>query len=408
MNFSILKKIKKYLVLSIHNLIFLLSFIIPRDKSLWVFGAWFGQKYCDNSKYLFEYIKKNAPQIKAVWISKNREVINFLNTKGIKSYHANSIFGIYYTTRAKVCVISSSISDVTEYACGRIKIINLWHGTPLKKIMHDDEITFKKNMKSSFFFRTLFPYFNQSYRNAMLIAASENVAKTMTTAFKTSPANVKITGYPRNDAFFNSSVNSTSFFQKLYEYKKNNLTIGIYMPTHRKGGNFDIFTLFEENIKELNENLKNLKSILIIKFHYCHMQNLKNKNLSYSNIIFLKDKDINQDIYSILGITDFLITDYSSIYFDYLLLDKPIFFAPFDKSDYLKNDRAFYYNYDEITPGQKCNDWKDILNCIKNLDYYSNHYRNQRNEIRNKFNKFLDGNNCKRVFHEILNFIKYY
>ena len=105
--------------------------------------------------------------------------------------------------------------------------------------------------------------------------------------------------------------------------------------------------------------------------------------------------------------TDFLITDYSSIFFDYLLLDKPIIFAPFDQEDYLKNDREFYYNYELVTPGIKAKDWDEVLERVKNLIYCDNYtYNEERAFIKKMFHTFSDGNSSERVFQAIKIFSK--
>jgi len=106
------------------------------------------------------------------------------------------------------------------------------------------------------------------------------------------------------------------------------------MPTHRNEGELDIGKLFLNNINFIENFLQNNNIVLYIKLHYYHMKNMT--QIDYSNIKLLFDDDIEQDIYSIINTFDLLITDYSSIYFDYLLANKPIIFAPFDYEEYIK------------------------------------------------------------------------
>ena len=77
------------------------------------------------------------------------------------------------------------------------------------------------------------------------------------------------------------------------------------------------------------------------------------------------------DIYPFLTFTDFLITDYSSIYFDYLMLNREIIFIPYDFENYTKN-RELYFSYETITPGVKYSNFTDFishLSSIEKLDY---------------------------------------
>jgi len=103
------------------------------------------------------------------------------------------------------------------------------------------------------------------------------------------------------------------------------------------------------------------------------------------------------DLYQVLPYTDVLITDYSSIYFDYLLLDKPIIFTPSDIEDYSRNRGLLLEPYDYWTPGPKCYDQDtlqyEISKSINDCEYY----QRERLELKNIFHKYQDGKSTKRV-----------
>ena len=94
---------------------------------------------------------------------------------------------------------------------------------------------------------------------------------------------------------------------------------------------------------------------------------------------------INKDAdpYVFLKMADVLITDYSSIYFDYLLLDRPIIFFAYDLEEYLSDSREMYFDYDEFTPGEKVNDYQELKSGIVKVIYYSDQYKEARNLMRN-------------------------
>ena len=122
------------------------------------------------------------------------------------------------------------------------------------------------------------------------------------------------------------------------------------------------------------------------------------KQISSSNNIFLLDQD---DIYKVLHTFSMLITDYSSIYFDYLLTNNPIIFTPFDKDNYLKKDREFYYSYDKITPGPHALNWKEVMHNIDNFLLNPALFQDERKLMKNKFHYFQDNESSHRVLKAI-------
>jgi len=384
--------------------------LTPKDKSLWLFGAWFGKAYFDNSKYLFEFVSKNHKDIKAIWVTEEKDVYELLKKRNLNVIYKNSVKFFFYILRAKVGVTSASCKDINSCQNKKIKMIWLWHGTPLKKIKYDIEK--KKNIVSEnesnlkLFYRKIMRK-EENYSSHLLIAPSEEAQNKMSTAFKVNKKNIKITGYPRNDAFYiESDLEDTYLYKKLKNIKQKKIKSLIYMPTYRNWGDFNLGDFILSDIKNLNNQLSKLNIILFIKLHPGDMKDEFIKN-NFSNIIFVINKDIHYDIYPYLKLFDGLITDYSSIYFDYLLLDKPILFAPFDFDKYKENYRTFYYDYNEYTPGYKAYSWSEIIKYldiifIKEKDIW----REKRQKINKIFNKFNDDKNSFRVYKEIIKELK--
>ncbi len=397
-----MEKLKKALTHIVMFPLYWISYIFPKDKKLWLFGAWFGEKYSDNSKYLFEYISKEHPEIKAVWLTKNPETFNLVKKKGLNVCKTYSLKGIWYALRANVCVVSTSLRDINLYTTAKVKVVQLWHGIPLKKIMFDDKISFKHPGLVRKILFIFFPFLKKDiyYSDALLIATSEEVQDKLASAFKVPRFNVKVTGYPRNDVFFHKEVENSKLVKRLKEEKRKGKSIAVYMPTHRKEGKIDIGSLLLNELEFIDRKLEEINCVLLTKFHFYHSNKSENKDLR--NIIFVNDEMINQDIYPVLKMTDILITDYSSVYFDYLLLNKPIIFAPFDIEEYLKGDREFYYDYNKVTPGPKCKNWVEVLNWIYKFIENPKLYERERLKIRDIFHKYRDGESSKRVFNEII------
>lgn len=392
-----LKKLKIICNLAFNNLIYFISYFVPKDKNLWIFGAWSGDKYADNSKYLFEYVNQNHPEIKCVWITKNKNVIELLNEKGYDACYFFSLKAYILSMRAGIGVIThSKWTDLNSSLSSRTKIIQCWHGTPLKKIIYDDKISKYGNQNQNTFatkiLNYIFPTIFNNYNYSLLIASSDEVKKKLSSAFKIKKDKIKITGYPRNDQLFKFSSDKS---------KK-----GIYMPTFREDeSNFNLFSKYDFNINRINKFLNKNETYLYIKLHpgdaisgkiKSHIKN----HINNSNIRFIED---NVDIYEYLNQFDFLITDYSSIYFDYLLLNRPIIFAPFDIEYYLNEERELYYDYNKVTPGPKAKNWNEILIYLEEFILNPNKYNDDRSKINKVFNKFIDENSSERVFNEIKN-----
>jgi len=405
---SFVGKLKKLLTYTTMLPLYWLSFVVPKDKNLWVFGAWFGERYADNSKYLFEYVNKYHPEIRAVWLTNSEDTLRLIENKGYEVYKTYSLKGIYYALRAKVGIVSTGLRDINIYATGNIKVVQLWHGIPLKKIMFDDKITFKKPSILERFLFFFFPFLKKDiyYTDAILIATSEEVKNKISSAFRVPEDRVKITGYPRNDSFFLPPDERISFVKKILDLKSKGKKIFIYMPTHRKEGKINLKEILLSEISYLNQELEKLNAILFVKLHYYHAREMENLINDYSNLILVKDELIEHDIYNILKLTDALITDYSSVFFDYLLLDRPIVFFPFDLEGYLLKDREFYYEYDVVTPGYKAMSWKEVIESLKKIINGKDSFKEERKRVSKIFHKYIDGNSSERVFKELIKELK--
>ena len=379
-----------------------------KDSNIWVFGSMRGEKYIDNAKYLYEYIHKNT-DIQAIWISRNEIIVNELNNRGFTAYSQFSKKGKYYASKAKIAIVThrggySDISDLPFFRFTKeTKIIQLWHGIPLKKIAFDDKIfsfthdednlTYK--IKSSIK-NTLFPFLNYVHKPSLILSLSEETQTIFSKAFYVNKKNVRITGYPRNDILLKNYIIDPIKKQK---------TKVIYMPTFRGSvnSNFDLFLNYGFDTDKLDSFLEKKNMTLDIKLHpFNQLSPELIEKLEKSKNIFFLEYDA---IYEIINNYSMLITDYSSIYFDYLLLDRPIIFAPFDKKDYLQNDREFYFNYDDVTPGPKASNWDEVIQLLQKYLNNKDLYKKERELLKNRFHTYQDTENSKRVYEAILDTI---
>jgi len=376
----------KSFVFIVNMPIYFLSFFVVKNKNIWVFGSWFGDKYGDSPKYLFEYVNKNHPEIRCIWLTRNPKTLHSIRAKSYEVYSTYSFSGYFFSAKAAVSVVSTGYNDVNRFIPTKF-VINTWHGIALKKILYDDKISnFHREGASKNLIRCLFPFLRKESEYSLIAASSETEARNLYTAFRVGPEKVVICGLPRNDVF--TPQGSTSAQHKI-----------IYMPTHRNEGEIDIQGLFAKDIVHINKILVDMDVELHIKLHYYHAKD--NGKNDYSNIKFI----VADDVYSIINEYSMLITDYSSIYFDFLLTGRPIIFAPFDINYYLKNDREMYFEYNDVTPGPKCMNWVEVAEWISKFKEDINLYSDERRRVRNKFHLYQDCDSTKRLCGAIFKLI---
>ncbi|WP_044339934.1 CDP-glycerol glycerophosphotransferase family protein [Rossellomorea aquimaris] len=398
-----IKQVNKIFMFCFSLILFYLIKSIPKSKNIWVFGAWYGQKYSDNSKYLYEYINKlPETKVKTVWITKNKSLIPLIKNHGGLVYHTYSIKGLWYSARAAVTITTSSLKDVNFVASYDSVKIQLWHGTPLKKIGKDDTLYTSKSERQKFNMikEKLFPFTKNNWD--YIISPSDYVSKIFSRAFDIPLEKVLLTGYPRTDFKFSTSSELDNYISN-FQGKK----IILYAPTFRADSNIFLKVISKDNLIKMNRFLIKNNSVILINMHYINSEVFNNhKFKEFSNIIFVNSSILN-DINELLPYTDILITDYSSIYFDYLLLDKPIIFFPFDFNQYLTKDRELYEDYNEVTPGVKCENWIDLIDQIEKT-LINDEFTIERKKIRSKYFEYYDKKNSKRVYHSIQKILENY
>tara|TARA_R110000787_G_scaffold98566_2_gene202560 strand:- start:23 stop:1216 length:1194 start_codon:yes stop_codon:yes gene_type:complete len=349
-----MRKIKLVSTLIINLFFYALGNIIPKRKNLWLFGAWYGNRYSDNSKAFFEYINNEQPHINAVWICKDSQVIEQVRILGFKAFHEKSLIGLWYQLSAEFVFMCQSLHDDIYSPCigKNTTVVNLWHGLPLKKIMYDvfGDKAAKKNFIGRLFDK-LSPYNN--IRNDYLLATSEETQQTLSKAFRLPIERTIITGFPRNDVFLKPTIKSNGQVYKC-----------IYMPTFRggKGSECDLFAQYGFDAKVIDQALIKNNIELVLRMHPVNKppRYIIDEINNSSNISI----DSTADLFDSIVDYDCMVTDYSGGYFDFLLTGRPIFFAPFDLEKYKKQERDLYYQYEDVTLEPYAYSWPELIDNI--------------------------------------------
>lgn len=361
--FKGIKVIGKYFVMY-------LSMLMPRNKKLCVFGAWLGERFADNSKQLFIEAceRKN---LRAVWITKSESVLKEIHDMGYEAYMWGTPKAVWTQLRAGYAIVSNGISDLEHTFLGRSVIIDLWHGIPLKKVVYDNK--YEKDWDSP----------KQKLRDKLInvplgkmyfVAPSEMFIPIYQSAFRRKKEQIICLGQPRSDIFFADNKPDKYFSDK---------KIILYCPTHRNEGaeRIELSKIF--NLERLEKFLDESGYYFVIKKHFYHRMEVENLE-AYPHIIDITNEDM--DIQRLIMETEVLITDYSSIYIDYLLLDSPLLFYCYDYEHYLANDREMYFEYEDVTPGVKAKTFDELLGQLKEVTVSGDSYgKEDRERVKNMF-----------------------
>lgn len=381
--------------------IWAISVFCRKKKGRWAFGALRGQKYCDNTRHLFEAACE-FKGLDCAWIAQSAEVVKYVRDQGYNAYSCYSLKGLWHVMTSEAAFYTHRgyvrDGDLPFYAMSnKVFRVQTWHGIPLKKIAYDDEI-FSTNPNHTKIYETIiclatfcFPYLKYVNDPDLILALSEETKSVFAGAFRVDREKVVITGYPRNDQLVKAKECSASI-KKI-----------IYMPTFRGdySEKFDPLSQYGFDLNKLEKNLEDNGYTFHIKLHPFNLPaSSMIEAIGKSKFIFLIDE---VDIYSSLCLYDVLVTDYSSVYFDFLLLNKPIVFTPFDYDSYVKNERQFYYSYNDVTPGPKAKDWENFLEILSNLGIACEGYSALAQELKKRFHCYDDNHSSKRVLDVVLN-----
>lgn len=363
---------------------------IRPDSHIWLFSSTDNSHYNYNSRYLFEYVKENLPEITPLFVINDPELRSSLSSKYGKQYfiETESIQGIRQALSAGVWFTSAGLP---AYGTGLHKkrlIINLWHGVPLKKIALLDP-----NLKKAarIYFKKIF---SENY--TCILTTSHELIPLMARSFAVSEDKIKVWGQPRNDGLFQKNDCREilgQLFPDLPEYTKTVL----YAPTFRDYGQVQLFPFKDFDQKQLEAFLDEKNMLLFIRTHVAE-QGSAAPYLG-KRIRFLGNEQA-EDVTGILNIFDCLITDYSSIYIDYLLTDKPMIFLPYDRQQYL-DGRGMNFDYDDVTPGPKPETFNDFLDALSPKEDFWKSERTRVNRLFNEIQHPCAADICNKVLKMI-------
>lgn len=371
----------------LYNCLPLFSIFFPKKKNLWVFGAWQGKQYSDNSKYLFEYVVKYHPEINAVWITRDNSIFENITRQGMKCAKRTSIKGILYVLRAKIAFETEGNQDISPFLNNsRTVTVQLWHGMGFKSMNWHGGASHNRSQYLKFHW----------------IATSDLYINTFTKLMQIPSELFFMTGYPRNDSFvLKPKNNNMEALRIAHPHKK----FIIYMPTHRNFGKDGNNIINIDAFRKIDSELNNHNIIMVYKPHFHELKNFLQYEYEFTNIILAKDKSVWDDVYGYLHYFDLLISDYSSVTTDFMCSGKPVVYFPYDIKEYETDDAGLNDYFYDIPGGPLCYTWDEVLEETKSL-LENDTWKEERERCREIYHQFNDGNNCERVYQAVMKIIR--
>lgn len=380
-------KIGRFILLIILNFLSILNQIIPKKKNQILFYDSGRNFLDDNTEAIYSWLKKNGFNKKyrlIVCVPKETKKLPFSDYEPIGVIKGTLA---YLTSR----YVFFSFGDFRIRPSKNQCVINQWHGTPTKKI---GKLTYDKNYNRE-------KLDNFSY----LISSSKTFVPVLAEAFGCQENKIKVIGNARNDYLLSSKDTLSIIGINKSKYKK----LILWMPTFRVSsdnrfhdGNIKTSeTLLPilkkyDDLAKLDEILDKKGALLVIKIHPMAIF----KKHFYKNIITITNNDIIPKgirLYEFVKEFDALITDYSSIYCDFLMLNRPIGFTLDDFEQY-NNSRGFVFdNFIQYMPGQHLYYIKDVFQFIDNIVNEVDEFIEERKKMIPIFCKYTDGKNCEKL-----------
>jgi len=378
-----------------------LSFLTPRNKKLWLYGSTFGKRFTDNPRYFYLYMRQHKADIRSVWISHNKAVVKHLQDNGCEAYYYHSPKAIWLALTAGVYIFDNYSKDINFWQSGGAVKVNLWHGVGNKRINQDnvhDKARHPKNLYESWC--TFLRRMSDEKPSHYVLATSKAMREYFSLAFKVPLEHVLMSGYPRNDMLFEScsikdvrTEAETALSEKIEELRQKHKII-VYLPTFRESET-DFFKVMD--LTAFDKYLRDRDYIFLVKLHPKSKLKDAFASISSGNII-CAESDI--DVYTFLGKADMLVTDYSSVYSDYMLLGRPVVAFDYDFERYSQDSRDCLIDQDEYMPELKAMDMQQLLDKIDEA-FESDPQQSARIKSRERMFGKADCHSCERLYEDI-------
>ncbi len=403
---------KKLAALPLYALGALASVFVARVDDLWVFGC--GSGVGEGSLALFRFARQADATLRLTWLARDEQDLAAARALGIPAVLKLSRRGFWLTLRARVVVVTHGFGDVNRFGQRGAVVVQLWHGIPLKLIQLDSAATTRISVPvvSAQVRGLLRRFYRRGYRSiALMPAASELVAQRLRTAFALPADRVVVTGDPRDDVLSNGPALERSSLARqvltaALDTDPGDSRLVLYAPTWRDG-EADPAVPTDEEWARIDAWLRDAGAMLLVRPHPNGVGDYAAGIAGSPNIQLLSSAR-QSDLTPVLDAIDLLVTDYSSVAFDYSLTGGPILFIAPDQESYT-GSRGLYEPYREFSGGREVRSWSGVLDQLSRFDSdadWAEIVRAHSAALASRHFAFRDGRNTERVYSELARRLK--
>ena len=334
-----------------------------------------------NLAYIYNYLPE-----------KYEKVTSFKSDRRIKR-SLKDRFKLIYNLSVSKYILLDDFSRTTSYIKVRKnqELIQLWHGPGAYKKFGHSRALGSGDLKDT----VIHPGYK---KYTIATVSSEDIRPCYAEAFSISVDKVHATGFPRTDLFFDKKEMNQKIknVYKKYPFMKDKKVI-LFAPTYRGTKVSDAYYDFDKI--DLGKIYKEYKDeyVFVFKWHpalYNNIANGKVEGFDFSKYSdFYYDLSEERDINDLLLVSDILITDYSSVIFDWAFLERPIIYFAYDKEDY-ENGRGLYFPFDEYIFGSVAKNCDELIKAIKKKDLC----KSKRKKFIDKFIGACDGHSTEKTY----------
>lgn len=349
-----------------------------------LFEAFGGKNYSDSPKYIYEYMQQYYPYYNYVWSLKNPDQTYVPGNatkvkKGSKAYYDAYSDAHTWVANARTPLYLNKKENQTY--------IQTWHGTPLKRLANDMKVVRMPGTTTANYKRN---FKEETERWDYLISPNRYSTEIFESAFWMDRERILEIGYPRNDVLVNRQ-NDNDYIASIRE--KLNIPKGKKIITYAPTWRDDEFIKKGQYLFKLQIDLDNLykqlgdEYVILLRMHYLIANALDLTGFED----FAIDVSNYDDVSEIFLVSDALITDYSSVMFDYGILKRPQFFFAYDIDKYDKGLRGFYMDYKNDLPGPIFTDPHKLAESLKDLPKVQQQYQDKIDAFYNRFCSIENG-----------------
>ncbi|WP_353988217.1 CDP-glycerol glycerophosphotransferase family protein [Ruicaihuangia caeni] len=387
--------------------------LTPRNARLWVFGC--GSGLGEGALELARHVARADPKARVVWLGRDEAEVEAARARGLQAARRASWRGLRATLRAGVIVITHGFGDVNRFAVRGAFIVQLWHGIPLKRIQLDASATFDSPLPLEGLLRRLY---RLAGRNITLMPAAGNIsAERLRSAFGLPAERVVVTGDPRDDVLCRGTATEREFAARALlaplltsqtagatgtAQHERGVRLVLHAPTWRDGEPDPVLPTDSE-WAAIDAWLERTGSVLLLRPHP-HSVGAYAEAATRSPRVALVDSEAISDVNTVLAAVDVLITDYSSIAFDFALTGRPILFLAPDLERYSQT-RGLYEEYHDFSGGMEASDWAALLDLLERFDRdpaTRRLLRDHSERLATRHHAYRDGRNTDRVYDAIV------